>query len=210
MSKDDDQSFMKMLEICGGVDADQMMAAAEKAHSGQMRRSGGPYIEHPMEVARIIMRYYPGEPALCTAALLHDSLEDSISLGNMKDENELRDLIVQSSENPKLGNQVFDIVKRLTHSKDTPYGDYVMGLSADPDALRIKLADMMHNLSSSPTPRQAKKYQIAIDSLEQTFGGPPPAVAPEHWAELKALVTSTIKEGTLRRYIRVMLERILS
>ena len=210
MSKDDSQSFMKMLEICGGVDADQMMAAAEKAHSGQMRRSGGPYIEHPMEVARIIMRYYPGEPALCTAALLHDSLEDSINLGNMKDEKELRELIIQSSDDPKLGAQVFDIVKRLTHSKDTPYGDYVISLSGDPDALRIKLADMMHNLSSSPTPRQAKKYQTAIDSLEKTFGGVPPAVSPEHWADLKELVSTGIKESTLRRYIRVILERILS
>ena len=85
-----------------------------------------------------------------------------------------------------------------------------MGLSGDPDALRIKLADMMHNLSSSPTPRQAKKYQAAIDSLEQTFDGPPPAVAPEHWADLKALVSTGIHEGTLRRYIRVILERILS
>jgi GTP pyrophosphokinase len=200
---------MKMLEICGGVDADQMMAAAEKAHSGQMRRSGGPYIEHPIEVAKIIMKYYPGEPALCTAALLHDALEDSINLGNMKDEQELMDIIVQSSENPELGQRVFSIIKKLTHSKDVEYGDYVAALSGDPDAIRIKMADMMHNLSSSPTPRQAKKYQTAIDTLEKTHGGPPPAVAVEHWDDLKVLVSSVIKEGhTLREYIRLIIEKV--
>ena len=210
LSKDESRSLVKMLEICGGVDADQMMAAAEKAHMGQTRRSGGPYIEHPMEVAKIIMRYYPGEPALCTAALLHDSLEDSILLGNLKDEKELEDLIIQSSDDPALGRKVFDIVKRLTHNKDVPYGDYVQSLSGDPDALRIKLADMMHNLSSSPTPRQAQKYRTAIDSLEQAYGGPPPAVAIEHWNDLKSVILSSIKEGTLRRYIRVIIERILA
>ena len=209
MSRDGDQSFMKMLEICGGVDANQMMAAAEKAHFGQTRRSGGPYIEHPIEVAKIIMKYYPGEPALCTAALLHDALEDSISLGNMKDEQELMDLIVQSSENPKLGRKVFSIIKKLTHSRDVEYGDYVSALSGDIDAIRIKMADMMHNLSSSPTPRQARKYQMAINSLEEKFSGPPPAVSEEHWADLKSLVSSTIKESALRYYIRLLTQKVI-
>lgn len=209
MSKDSDQSFMKMLEICGGVDADQMMAAAEKAHSGQMRRSGGPYIEHPIEVAKIVMKYYPGESALCTAALLHDALEDSINLGNMKDEQELMDIIIQSSENPELGRRVFDIIKKLTHSKDVEYGDYVSALSGDPDAIRIKMADMMHNLSSSPTPRQAKKYQTAISTLEKMNNGPPPSVSIEHWADLKELVSSTINEGPLRKYIRLLTQRVI-
>ena len=196
-----------MLEICGGVDADQMLAAAEKAHMGQLRRSGGPYIEHPIEVAKIIMKYYPGESALCTAALLHDSLEDAISLGNMKDEKELRDLIVQSSNDPAMGMKVFDIVKKLTHDKNVPYGDYVSGLTGDQDAFRIKLADMMHNLSSSPTPSQAKKYQIAIENLEKMYDGPPPQISFEHWADLKSIISSTIKENFLRKYIRQLLER---
>ncbi len=80
-------------EVCGGDDADKILDTAEQAHKGQTRRSGEPYIEHPVAVANIIKQYYPGERLLCTAALLHDALEDAIDNGNYKDEEELVDAI---------------------------------------------------------------------------------------------------------------------
>ena len=72
-------------EICGWKDADNILSTAELAHTGQTRRSGEPYIEHPIAVANIINRFYPGERLLCTAALLHDTLEDAVANGNFRD-----------------------------------------------------------------------------------------------------------------------------
>jgi (p)ppGpp synthase/HD superfamily hydrolase len=192
-------------EVCGGQDAEAILSTAELAHTGQMRRSGEPYIEHPIAVANIISRYYPGERLLCTAALLHDTLEDAVENGNFRDEQELVDTIKTSYDNPDEGLKVLSIVYALTHAKDVEYGDYVLKLSTNPDALKIKLADMLHNLTSSPSEKQAKKYEAAITSLEQSSGGPPADVSLEHWEALKQAVNNAIITETLREVVRIII-----
>ena len=194
-----------LMEVCGGNDAQAILSTAELAHTGQMRRSGEPYIEHPIAVANIINQYYPGEPLLCTAALLHDTLEDAVENGNFKDEQELVDTIKSSYRNPQEGMKVLSIVYALTHAKEVAYGDYVLELSGNKDALKIKLADMLHNLTSSPSPRQAKKYGDAIDMLEQSVNGVPAGVSPDHWAALKTAVDDALATATLRECVRVIL-----
>ena len=202
MSPSKSQLKKFLLEVCGGGDAKAILSTAELAHTGQMRRSGEPYIEHPIAVANIINQYYPGQPLLCTAALLHDTLEDAVENGNFKDEQELVDTIKSSYSNPAEGMKVLSIVYALTHAKEISYSDYVLELSGNVDALKIKLADMLHNLSSSPSPKQAKKYGSAISILEKSFNGIPSGISPDHWAALKQAVADSMVTEALRECVR--------
>ena len=190
-------------EICGWKDADQILSTAELAHTGQTRRSGEPYIEHPIAVANIISKYYPGERLLCTAALLHDTLEDAVANGNFRDEQELVDTIKSSYRNPEEGMQVLSIVYALTHEKGGDYTGYMLQLASNIDALKIKLADMLHNMSTSPTPKQAQKYRTAFDALSKGTGGPPAGINPEHWQELVNIIDSTLAGDELvKEYVK--------
>jgi len=193
-------------EVCGGEEAASILSTAELAHTGQMRRSGEPYIEHPIAVANLINQYYPGERLLCTAALLHDTLEDAVENGNFKDEQELIDTIQSSYINPKEGQEVLSIVYALTHEKSIPYTEYVLSLSGNISALKIKLADMLHNLSSSPSERQIKKYGGAIDALELAAAGTPAGVNPDHWLAIKQIVTPAVSETLVRDYVRACVD----
>lgn len=181
-----------IFEVCGAGEAEQILSTAELAHSGQTRRSGEPYIEHPIAVANIINKYYPGERLLCTAALLHDTLEDAVNNGNFKDEQELVDTIRLSYQDPSEGAKVLSIVYALTHDKSIDYTSYLVELSKNADALKIKLADMLHNMSTGPTSRQALKYQNAFKALSPD-GMAPQGIHPEHWNELNSIISSSIE-----------------
>jgi hypothetical protein len=49
---------------------------------------------------------------------------------------------------------------------------------------------MLHNLSSSPSPKQIIKYGGAITVLRDAFGSPPAGISPDHWAALEELVSN--------------------
>ena len=117
-------------EICGmaSADVDDAMATAQLAHLGQTRRSGEPYIEHPMAVAKIIEKYYPEDQTLCAIALLHDTLEDAIELGNIKSSEDLSSMITASFGDVQSGREALRVVRQLTHEKNVPYQDYVLSL----------------------------------------------------------------------------------
>ena len=190
-------------EICGWKDADQILSTAELAHTGQTRRSGEPYIEHPIAVANIISQYYPGERLLCTAALLHDTLEDAVANGNFKDEQELVDTIKGSYRNPEEGLQVLSIVYALTHDKSADYTDYLVSLSSNVDALKIKLADMLHNMSTGPTPKQARKYRVAFDELIKVHNGIPAGINQGHWDALVNIIDGALdNEELVKEYVK--------
>ena len=169
--------------LCGdrALDLQDALATAQLAHMGQTRRSGGPYLSHPMEVARIINTYYPDAPDLCTIALLHDALEDALTQGNVSSLEEMESMIAGSFQDSSLGSRALEIVSALTHDKGIPYTDYLLKLATEPSALKIKLADMLHNIQSSPSERQFKKYQDAIGALRNHFGGVPPQIDIAHW-----------------------------
>ena len=182
-------------EVCGEVSADvaDALATAQMAHLGQTRRSGEPYLTHPIEVANIVHAYYPENPVLCAAALLHDTLEDALKLGNVEHNEDMESLIAGSFGSPEVGNKALAIVKSLTHSGGTKYSDYVLGVAKDPDVLKIKLADMLHNLRSSPSEKQKEKYSNALASLSPD-GSVPFGINSAHWKELIKLTTND-REG---------------
>jgi (p)ppGpp synthase/HD superfamily hydrolase len=197
-----------VFEICGepNVDIEDAMGTAELAHLGQTRRSGEAYIEHPKEVAKIVYDFYK-DPLLCAAALLHDSLEDAVDQGNFETVEELEAMISASFGDPRAGDRVLRIVQNLTHAKDVPYDEYVSALLNNQDALRVKMSDMLHNLRSSPSPKQKNKYSNTLRTLQDASGGMPPGITLNHWKELQKAASDTPVAETrlLRKLIRMIL-----
>lgn len=110
-----------------------------KAHAGQFRRDGvTPYHTHPMAVADAV----PDE--LKPAALLHDVVEDcAVSFEQLK---------------VLFSNRTVSAVFFLTRKHPCNYGGYIKRMILYcPDAVKIKIADMEHNLSCQPSENSKKK-----------------------------------------------------
>jgi GTP pyrophosphokinase len=114
-------------------------AAAERAHAGQTRKSGEPYITHPVAVAQILADLGIG-PKTLAAALLHDTVEDT---------DYTLDLL-----RADFGDEVAMLVDGVTKLDKLKYGDsaqaetvrkMVVAMSKDIRVLIIKLADRLHN-----------------------------------------------------------------
>jgi len=195
-------------EICGAADVniDDALATAQLAHLGQKRRSGEEYIEHPKQVANIVYQYYQ-DPVLCAAALLHDTLEDAVAQGNAETDEEMSSFIAGSFGDPQLGDDVLRLIKSLTHEKNVPYTEYLLDLALDPNAIKVKLADMLHNASSSPSEKQLGKYRDALETLRGAHGEPPAGIDSSHWKSLKAAVgLSDVSEVLMREYRKTLRE----
>lgn len=113
--------------------------AAETAHQGQLRKSGDPYITHPVAVAEILVEFGL-DPATIAAALLHDTVEDTN----------------YSSEKLRVdfGDEVASLVEGVTKLDKLTYGPtaeaetvrkMVVAMAKDIRVLVIKLADRLHN-----------------------------------------------------------------
>jgi 5'-deoxynucleotidase YfbR-like HD superfamily hydrolase len=184
-------------EYLSSADVEDIYSTAQLAHMGQKRRSGKDYFSHPVAVADIIKRLYPGDNRAYLVALLHDTIEDTESVGNITIP-ELEEFISGSITDRSEYEAIISAVRSLTHSKNTPYADYLLSLASSPLALRVKLADMLHNLTSSPSPTQAQKYEDALSELEDEFGGTPPGVSDQHMSRLNKVIS----EGMIRSIIR--------
>ncbi|MEP7763960.1 bifunctional (p)ppGpp synthetase/guanosine-3',5'-bis(diphosphate) 3'-pyrophosphohydrolase [Sanguibacter sp. 25GB23B1] len=130
---------------------------AEKAHRGQMRKSGDPYITHPVAVATILAELGM-TPSTLAAALLHDTVEDTdYSLDQLRTE---------------YGDEIAMLVDGVTKLDKVTYGDaaqaetvrkMVVAMARDIRVLVIKLADRLHNartwkfVPSSSAQRKARE-----------------------------------------------------
>ncbi len=120
-------------------DLERAFTAADKAHTGQLRKSGEPYITHPVAVAQILTELGMDLPTIM-AALLHDTVEDtSYSIDEIKKE---------------FGDEVTSLVDGVTKLDKLTYGPtaeaetlrkMVVAMSRDIRVLVIKLADRLHN-----------------------------------------------------------------
>ncbi|AMB58335.1 RelA/SpoT family protein [Microterricola viridarii] len=113
--------------------------AADRAHSGQKRRSGEPYITHPLAVAQILADLGIGSKTVA-AALLHDTVEDTdYTLEQLRGD---------------FGDEIAMLVDGVTKLDKVKYGDstqaetvrkMIVAMSKDIRVLIIKLADRLHN-----------------------------------------------------------------
>ena len=133
---------------------------AEAAHEGQLRRSGDPYITHPLAVTTILAELGMDTTTL-VAALLHDTVEDtSFTL----------ERVVQD-----FGEDVAHLVDGVTKIDKVVFGDaakaetirkMVVAMARDPRVLVIKLADRLHNMRTLRYVPLDKQERIANETLE--------------------------------------------
>ena len=133
-----------------------------KAHEGQRRVSGEPYIHHPLEVARTLGEMRMDHQTLM-AAILHDVIEDT---PNAKDE-----------IGKKFGKSItalVDGVSKLTHISFQSYAEaqahnfrkMLMAMSNDIRVILVKLADRLHNMRTLDALKPEKRRRIARETLE--------------------------------------------
>lgn len=118
---------------------------ANEAHNGQARKSGEPYIVHPVEVAYIITTLELDDAAIC-AALLHDIVEDTDITREQLEEKfgeEVVTLVDGVTKLGKISSQTF-IDNREEQVEN--YRKFFMAMAKDIRVLMIKLADRLHNM----------------------------------------------------------------
>jgi len=135
-------------------------AAAERAHRGQTRKSGEPYITHPVAVAQILAELGIGAKTLA-AALLHDTVEDT---------EYTLDLLRRD-----FGDEIAMLVDGVTKLDKLKYGDsaqaetvrkMIVAMSKDIRVLVIKLADRLHNARTWGFVEESSATRKAQETLE--------------------------------------------
>src|SRR5438552_1258796 len=135
---------------------------AERAHTGQQRRSGEEFIHHPFGVAKICAELHLDEQAIA-AALLHDVVEDTSTA--------LSD--VEAEFGADIARLV-DGVTKLTrvqfqsreHAEAENYRKLIVAMAQDVRVILIKLADRLHNLRAIEYLGKQKQVQKARETLE--------------------------------------------
>lgn len=135
---------------------------AQEAHRYQQRKSGEPYIIHPLSVA-LILTEYSSDPEVISAALLHDVLEDS-DISN--------DTIINT-----FGERVYHLVEGVTkinqlknqskvESQASNLVKLVMAYSKDQRIILIKIADRLHNMRTLGSLPMEKQKRIANETIK--------------------------------------------
>ena len=132
------------------------------AHAGQTRKSGEPYINHPMSVATIVARQGLDDTTVA-AALLHDAVEDTpVSLDDLERDfgTEVR-LIVDGVT--KLDRLHFDTREE---QQAASMRKMLVALSKDLRVLIIKLADRLHNMRTLAALPEHKQQRVAQETMD--------------------------------------------
>jgi GTP pyrophosphokinase len=133
---------------------------AEKYHRGQRRKSGDPYITHPLSVTTILAELGMDVPTLC-AGLLHDTVEDTdYSLDMLRrDFGDTVALLVD-------GVTKLDKVKLGEAAQAETVRKMVVAMARDIRVLVIKLADRLHNMRTMRYMKREKQEQKSRETLE--------------------------------------------
>ena len=133
----------------------QALKLCFEAHRDQIDKSGMPYVFHPFHLAEQM-----DTEESTIVALLHDIVEDT-------------DYTLQDLKALGFPSNVIDALALMTHDPRVPYMEYVKGISANPLATKVKLADLRHNSDLSRLDSvdekalsRVKKYAAAIELLE--------------------------------------------
>ena len=159
--------LMPIQEICAahhpGEDLSMLQRAYDRAvvqHANQRRKSGEPYIIHPLAVAQILADLGMG-PTVVSAGLLHDTVEDT-------------DYTLEQCRND-FGDTVAGLVDGVTKISKMDYGDsaqaetirkMIVAMSRDVRVLVVKLADRVHNARTWRYVKAASAQRKARETLD--------------------------------------------
>ena len=147
------------------VDLDRIAEAyhfSDAAHQGQFRKSGEPYIHHPVAVAEILSHWQLDGQTLC-AALLHDVVEDTA--------------VSKDDITARFGKPVADLVDGVSKldriefqsqqdAQAENFRKMLLAMARDVRVILIKLADRLHNMRTLDAVGPAKRRRIARETLE--------------------------------------------
>lgn len=135
---------------------------AEQAHDGQIRRSGEPYVTHPLAVAGILAEMHMDHQSII-AAMLHDVIEDT--------DISKQDLSQQFGETVA---ELVDGVSKLTQiefrtkaeAQAENFQKMALAMAKDIRVILVKLADRLHNMRTLGIMRPEKRRRIARETLD--------------------------------------------
>lgn len=153
------QSYMDSQQIATIQEA---YLLAKKAHEGQQRYTGEPYITHPVAVA-LILAEMRMDPQTIMAAILHDVIEDTP--------------VEKSELNDKFGKEVADLVDGVTkltqiefesraQAQAENFRKMLMAMARDIRVILVKLADRLHNMRTLGHLPPEKRRRVAKETLE--------------------------------------------
>lgn len=138
------------------------LTVASHAHFGQTRKSGEPYITHPIEVATIVSDWKLDEQTIA-GALLHDVVEDTtVSKADIAQ--------VFGQNIAELVDGVTKLEKLNFESEEIAHAEYfrkvVLAMAKDIRVILIKLADRLHNMLTLGAMSTLKRQRIALETME--------------------------------------------
>lgn len=151
--------------VTGRLDVDLLARAyrfSEKAHSGQTRRNGDPYVTHCVEVAKILAELQL-DSVTVASGLIHDVVEDTVNT-------------VEDVER-EFGREVAQIVDGLTKIGHLPmasreerqvesYRKLLLSVAKDVRVILVKLADRLHNMRTLEWMPEEKRSRIALETRD--------------------------------------------
>jgi guanosine-3',5'-bis(diphosphate) 3'-pyrophosphohydrolase len=152
-------------DYANNADLDVIMRAyvfSAKAHAGQVRKSGEPYLTHPLAVAGILSQWKMDVDTIATG-LLHDTMEDC--------------LVTQAEIHSLFGDEVAELVEGVTkigklefRSKEEAQAEnfrkMVLAMAKDIRVILVKLADRLHNMRTMQHMRSERQKAISQETLD--------------------------------------------
>ena len=141
---------------------------AARAHKGQLRRSGDPFINHPREVAKILLGWRM-DASTVTAALLHDTVEDTAATANEIEANFGAEVAQLVDGVTNLGQVDFVPTKQTSARQEASNENIrklLLAMSKDLRVITIKLADRLHNMRTLKHLSPADQIRVAQETLQ--------------------------------------------
>ena len=176
---------------------------SERAHAGQTRKSGEPYVSHCVEVAKILAELQL-DTVTVASGLIHDVVEDtSITVEDVERE---------------FGREIASIVDGLTKIASLPFGSsqerqvenyrkLLLSIAKDARVILIKLADRLHNMRTLEHLAPEKRHRIALETrdlyapLAHRFG-----MARVRW-ELEDLAFKHIESDEYKKLAKLVAQK---
>lgn len=143
-------------------DIERAYQLAERAHEGQMRSSGDPYITHPVAAAHILADLHLDHQTIM-AALMHDVIEDC-EVTKLDLANEFGETVADLVEGVSKLTQIDFQSKEQAQAEN--FRKMMMAMTQDIRVILIKLADRLHNMQTLGALRPDKRRRIARETLE--------------------------------------------